>query len=103
MDDVGDFLSTVLPLMRDEVVGIHEGTAATRLAVWSHTEPVTVNGGSSTATVTATPTPTPYRADAPGSVASSSATPTVSMPAHVSVTWCARTMRSRRSPLRSRM
>ena len=44
MDDVGDFLSTVLPLMRDEVVGIHEGTAATRLAVWSHPEPVTLFG-----------------------------------------------------------
>jgi len=44
VDDVSDFLSTVLPLMRDEVVGLHSGKPETRLAVWSHTEPVTLFG-----------------------------------------------------------
>jgi hypothetical protein len=28
VDDVGDFLSTVLPLMRDEVVSLHDGKPA---------------------------------------------------------------------------
>jgi ketosteroid isomerase-like protein len=44
VDDVGEFLSTVLPLMRDEVVGLHDGKAGPRTAVWSHTEPVTLFG-----------------------------------------------------------
>jgi ketosteroid isomerase-like protein len=44
VDDVGEFLSTVLPLMRDEVVDLHHGKPGTRLAVWSHTEPVTLFG-----------------------------------------------------------
>jgi ketosteroid isomerase-like protein len=44
MADVDDFLSTVLPLMRDEVVALHGGKAGPRNAVWSHAEPVTLFG-----------------------------------------------------------
>ena len=48
MDDAGDFLSTVLPRMVDEAVGIHDGDAAARIALWSHTEPVTLFGAEMT-------------------------------------------------------
>jgi ketosteroid isomerase-like protein len=44
MDDADDFLATVLPLMRDEVVALHSGTAGPRVAAWSHSEPVTLFG-----------------------------------------------------------
>ncbi len=44
MDDAADFVSTVLPQMAREAVGLHEGNAAPRIALWSHTEPVTLFG-----------------------------------------------------------
>ena len=44
MGEAEDFLSAVLPLMVDEVVGIHDGNAAPRIALWSHTDPVTLFG-----------------------------------------------------------
>ena len=48
MDDVGEFLSTVLPLMADEVVGVHDGDPGPRIALWSHTDPVTLFGAEMT-------------------------------------------------------
>jgi ketosteroid isomerase-like protein len=44
MDDADGFLSTVLPLMTAEVVGVHDGDPAPRMALWSHTDPVTLFG-----------------------------------------------------------
>ena len=48
MDDVDAFLSQVLPLMVDEVVGVHDGDATARVALWSHEEPVTLFGAEMT-------------------------------------------------------
>ncbi len=48
MADVDDFLTTVLPRMVEEVVGIHDGNAGPRLALWSHTDPVTLFGAEMT-------------------------------------------------------
>lgn len=48
MDDVGSFLSEVLPRMVQEVVGIHDGDSTARLASWSRTEPVTLFGAEMT-------------------------------------------------------
>jgi ketosteroid isomerase-like protein len=44
MDDADDFLATVVPLMREEVVAMHDADAAPRIALWSHTDPVTLFG-----------------------------------------------------------
>lgn len=43
MDDAA-FVSTVLPRMVEEVEGIHDGDPTRRLALWSHTDPVTLFG-----------------------------------------------------------
>lgn len=48
MEDVDAFLSEVLPLMVDEVVGVHDGDATARVALWSHDEPVTLFGAEMT-------------------------------------------------------
>lgn len=44
MDDVDAFLSAVVPRMREEVMALHNGDLAPRLALWSHHEPVTLFG-----------------------------------------------------------
>jgi hypothetical protein len=44
MDDVGAFVSTVVPKLREEVRALHNGDVAPRMALWSHNEPVTLFG-----------------------------------------------------------
>ena len=44
MGDVDDFLSAVVPLLREEGVALHNGDAAPRIALWSHADPVTLYG-----------------------------------------------------------
>jgi ketosteroid isomerase-like protein len=44
MDDAAAFLSTVVPRLAEEVVALHNGDAAPRMVLWSHTEPVTLFG-----------------------------------------------------------
>ena len=45
MDDVDAFKATVVPLLHDDVVGLHNGDIAPRMALWSPNEPVTLFGG----------------------------------------------------------
>ena len=42
--DADDFRTEVLPRMVEEASGIHDGDAAPRRALWSHTDPVTLFG-----------------------------------------------------------
>ena len=49
MDDVGAFLSTVVPRLTEEVRALHRGDAAPRKALWSRSEPVSVFGARFTA------------------------------------------------------
>jgi ketosteroid isomerase-like protein len=44
MEYVDDFTSTVIPRLRDEVLALHNGDVAPRIALWSHNEPVTLFG-----------------------------------------------------------
>jgi len=44
MDDVDAFTATVVPLLHDDVVGLHNGDVAPRMALWSPNEPVTLFG-----------------------------------------------------------
>ena len=44
MDDVDAFTATVVPLLHDDIVGLHNGDIAPRLALWSPNEPVTLFG-----------------------------------------------------------
>jgi ketosteroid isomerase-like protein len=44
MDDVTDFVSTVVPRLTEEVIALHDGDVAPRMALWSHQEPVTLFG-----------------------------------------------------------
>ena len=44
MDDVAPFVSTVVPRLTEEVVAMHDGNVAPRMALWSHDEPVTLFG-----------------------------------------------------------
>ena len=44
MDDVDAFTATVLPLLHDDIVGLHNGDIGPRLALWSPNEPVTLFG-----------------------------------------------------------
>jgi ketosteroid isomerase-like protein len=45
MDDVDAFTATVVPLLHDDIVGLHNGDIGPRLALWSPNEPVTLFGG----------------------------------------------------------
>ena len=49
MEDVDAFLSSALPLVKDDVEGIHSGNVAPRIALWSHHEPVTIFGAAAMA------------------------------------------------------
>ena len=49
MEDVDAFLFSVLPLVKDDVEGIHSGNVAPRIALWSHQEPVTIFGAAAMA------------------------------------------------------
>ena len=49
MEDVDAFLSSVLPLVKDDVEGIDSGSVAPRIALWSHQEPVTIFGAAAMA------------------------------------------------------
>lgn len=44
MDETQQFLSAVLPRMRDEVLALHNGDLGPRLALWSTRDPVTLFG-----------------------------------------------------------
>ena len=44
MDKVDEFTSSVIPRLRDEVMALHKGDVAPRMALWSHHEPVTLFG-----------------------------------------------------------
>src|SRR6478735_320996 len=44
MDDVEAFTATVIPLLREDIVGLHNGDIGPRLALWSPNEPVTLFG-----------------------------------------------------------
>ena len=44
MDNVDTFVAEVLPLLREEVLALHRGDVAPRMALWSHEEPVTLFG-----------------------------------------------------------
>ena len=44
MSATQDFLDSVLPLLRQAEVALHEGDAAPRLALWSRAEPLTLFG-----------------------------------------------------------
>jgi ketosteroid isomerase-like protein len=44
MDDVATFLSAVVPRLEEEVVALHNGDVAPRMALWSRDEPVTLFG-----------------------------------------------------------
>ena len=44
MNDVDDFTATVVPLLRDDIVGLHNGDIGPRMALWSPNEPVTLFG-----------------------------------------------------------
>jgi ketosteroid isomerase-like protein len=44
MDNAERFLSTVIPRLKDEVLALHNGNVAPRMALWSHNEPVTLFG-----------------------------------------------------------
>ena len=44
MDDVDAFTASVVPLLHDDVVGLHNGDIAPRMALWSPNEPVTLFG-----------------------------------------------------------
>jgi hypothetical protein len=41
MNEIDDFLSEVIPQLRQEVAALHSGSAAPRKALWSHDDPVT--------------------------------------------------------------
>jgi ketosteroid isomerase-like protein len=49
MDDTETFVSDVVPKMREEVLALHRGDLQPRLALWSHSEPVTLFGAAFTA------------------------------------------------------
>ena len=44
MDDVEDFLSTVVPRLAAESLALQNGDPAPRMAMWSHDDPVTLFG-----------------------------------------------------------
>jgi ketosteroid isomerase-like protein len=44
VDDVDLFTSTVIPLLKEEVMNLHNGDVTPRMALWSHHEPVTLFG-----------------------------------------------------------
>jgi len=44
MDDVDAFTSTVLPLLREDIIGLHNGDIGPRMRLWSPNEPVTLLG-----------------------------------------------------------
>lgn len=49
MDDVNEFLASVLPALHDADTALHNGDAGPRKALWSHEDPVTVLGAAKTA------------------------------------------------------
>ncbi len=49
MVEANDFPGAVLSALREAEVAIHNGDAAPRIALWSHTDPVTVFGAARTA------------------------------------------------------
>lgn len=49
MDEIGEFLGTVVPKLRDEVAALHKGDLSPRMALWSREEPVTLFGAALTA------------------------------------------------------
>jgi len=44
VNDVDDFTATVVPLLHDDIVGLHNGDIGPRMALWSPNEPVTLFG-----------------------------------------------------------
>jgi ketosteroid isomerase-like protein len=44
MSEIDDFLSEVIPQLRQEVAALHSGNAEPRKALWSHDDPVTLFG-----------------------------------------------------------
>jgi ketosteroid isomerase-like protein len=44
MHEVEDFLSEVIPRLRQEIASLHGGDAEPRKALWSHNDPVTLFG-----------------------------------------------------------
>ena len=44
MNEVDNFLSEVIPQLRQEIAALHNGTAEPRKALWSHRDPVTLFG-----------------------------------------------------------
>jgi ketosteroid isomerase-like protein len=48
MDDGSEFLAEVVPKLEEEVAAIHSGDTKPRIALWSHTEPVTLFGAEMT-------------------------------------------------------
>ncbi|HEX3285144.1 MAG TPA: nuclear transport factor 2 family protein [Mycobacterium sp.] len=44
MDDVDAFVASVVPLLREEVIAMHNGQVGPRMALWSHHEPVSLFG-----------------------------------------------------------
>jgi ketosteroid isomerase-like protein len=44
MNEIDDFLSEVIPQLRQEVAALHSGNAVPRKALWSHDDPVTLFG-----------------------------------------------------------
>ncbi len=50
MSEVEDFLAATMPRLTRAEVALHNGDAAPRVAMWSHTEPVTLFGAAMTGT-----------------------------------------------------
>ncbi len=44
MDDVSKFLEEVLPKLEEEAIAVHNGDVGPRVALWSHSDPVTLFG-----------------------------------------------------------
>jgi ketosteroid isomerase-like protein len=48
MEDVDALVASVLPRIKEDVEGLHSGTAEPRIMLWSHRAPVTVFGNAAT-------------------------------------------------------
>ena len=50
MSDTREFLDAMLPRIHEAETALHDGDAGPRIAMWSHTDPVTVQGAALSAT-----------------------------------------------------
>jgi len=48
LTDIAEFRSAVVPRLEEEVVAIHNGDVGPRMALWSHSDPVTLFGAEMT-------------------------------------------------------